>query len=179
MKKFITYISRQTKENLRESVYRAVGNDRLQADFPVHFPVVTMMHGYLTPGETAEVLLLYDGDNPAYEDNKATLEADLKRLQEKTQFQYHLTAIEISGEETAVEHLHTFTKLVHEICDDDELYVCCTYGAKPTPIVEMMAVSFAYKIRKNVAVECIVYGRMNHKTGEACVYDITPLFFMT
>ena len=73
---------------------------------------------------------------------------------------------------------------------DEELYACITYGTKPTPIVESMALNYAYKLKKNVSVGCIVYGRfMNHNprlTAEENeknkenngIYDTRALFFM-
>ena len=181
MKKFITYISRQPKGKLNKGIYKAEGNAKLQTDYAVHFPVVTMMHGYVEDGENVELLLIYDRANDCFEDNKNALNDDMDQLKQRKQFDCKVTEIEVSENELARDHLNAFMSLIKHLNDDDELYVCCTFGSKPTPIVQMMAVNFAYKIRRNLAVNCIVYGRVDHHKDPNAfwVYDITSLFFMT
>ena len=180
MKTFITYISRQKGEGLLGGIYRADSNDRLQMNTAVHFPMVTMLHGYVEQDEEVRVLILYGEDNMEYESNRKVLEADIQALQKEKPFRYTLVPVAISEEETALEHLKAFTKLLELIEDGDELYVCCTYGSKPTPIVEMMAINTAYRLKKDVSIGCLIYGRVEHNKDpkKFYVYDITSLFYM-
>ena len=88
----------------------------------------------------------------------------------------------VSREEHARDHLTTFSDLINFIEDGDELYTCCTYGTKPIPIIEMMALNFAYQAKDDVSIKSIVYGKVNRDQGKvvnAEIYDITGLFFMT
>lgn len=179
MKKFVTYNPLQSGSNLKESVYSALGNDCLQMDYPVHFPVITMINGYVDKGEEIEVLLIGNRENDKYQSNLSVLREDLEKVKQKKPFEYKLTAVDISEEELAIEHLKTYTRLLSHIHEGDDLYVCVTFGSKPTPIVEMMALTTAYRIKKNVSIGCIAYGRMIHETKTSFVYDITPLFHMS
>lgn len=181
MKKFITYISRQKAGNLLSGCYIPHGNEKLRMGWPCHFPVVAMINGYTESGDHIQIYTMYGVGNTEYQDNLRVLEEDVRKIQKEKDFEYEIIPIPVSEEEVALEHLKTFVELTDVITDDDQIYLCITYGSKPTPIVEMMALNFTYQIRDNVSVECIVYGKVNHnavpKTFD--IYDITPLFNMS
>lgn len=74
--------------------------------------------------------------------------------------------------------LDTFGKITEKTDDGDILYVCMSYGSKAVPVIQMMAMNYAYKVRKNVSIGCVVYGSVDFNTKEMCIYDITSLFYM-
>ena len=74
--------------------------------------------------------------------------------------------------------LELFGKLIDCTADGDTLYACITYGSKPFPLIQIMALNYAYRIRKNVSIGCIVYGAKDHNNGSMEVYDITSLLYI-
>ena len=54
---------------------------------------------------------------------------------------------------------------------------CDTYGTKPTPIIQNMAISYAYRSMKNVDIKCVVYGQYDHMLNKSIIFDITPIDF--
>ena len=65
--------------------------------------------------------------------------------------------------------------------DDDELYACITYGTKPLSQAVLLAVQYAYRIKKNASISCVVYGQIDRSKGRnpeswtAQAYDETAL----
>ena len=183
MKKFITYVAQQPESMLIKGKYRAESNERLNCDTEASFPVIPLINGYTDEGDGIELITLLESENENCKRNFEILKSEVDELSKAKGFNYDIREIVVSGEEVAREHLLTFEKLLNAIEENDELFVCATYGTKPIPIVEMMAVNAASKIKKGVTVSCVAYGRaMRSKDGavkELIIYDITPLFFMT
>jgi hypothetical protein len=55
-----------------------------------------------------------------------------------------------------------------------------TYGTKPLSTAVMMAVQYAYRVKQNTSISCIVYGQIDRpskdpETWNAKVYDMTAL----
>lgn len=183
MKKFITYVAQQPEKMLIKGKYRAESNELLNCETEASFPVIPMISGYTEKGDTIDIIALLEKENENCKHNFEILKTEIEELSKSKGFSYEIHVIEVSGEEVAREHLLTFEKILNAIEENDQLFVCATYGTKPIPIVEMMAVNAAYKIKKGVTVKCVAYGRaMRSKDGEVndlIIYDITSLFFMT
>lgn len=179
MKKFITYISMLPEDSLHKCDYESDA-PKLRAS-GIRFPISAMLSGYAEAGEEVCVITVMERGNEDCLRNQKLLLEELDETAARVGFAYTLRLIEISPEETAKEHLRTFSRLISEIEDGDIVHACLTYGTKPTPIVELMALNFAYKAKKDVSVRCIAYGKLNRKNGtvlNAVIYDITPLFYM-
>ena len=73
--------------------------------------------------------------------------------------------------------IDVFHKLLAYMEDDDILYGCLTYGMKPIPIAELMAIQYAYRILENVSIGCLVYGEVDYSATPAHmrIFDITVL----
>lgn len=41
-----------------------------------------------------------------------------------------------------------------------------------------MVLNYAYRAKSNTKIGCITYGQIDFGTGEARIYDMTPLFYM-
>ena len=181
MKKFITVIPLQVRGQLASYRYRAVGNRRLEMEEATSFPILTAVCGYLQPGEQAQVIALTAGTEDG-ERNLAQLREQLEDLCRRR----GLTAPQIvriplgAGDEVAV-HVETFQRLIDAVADDDELFACLTYGTKPLSQVVMMAVQYAYRVKRNASIACIVYGSVdrsqsrNPEDWTGAVYDETAL----
>ena len=181
MKKFITVVPFQIKGQLGSYLYRAVGNSRLQMEEKTSFPILTAVSGYLRPGEDARVIALAADT----EDGRRNLEqlriqlADLCRR--RGLVEPEVTEVALAGGDEVSAHVETFQRLIDQVEDDDELFACLTYGTKPLSQAVMMAVQYAYRVKKNASISCIVYGSVDRsRSGDpaawtAAVYDETAL----
>ena len=57
---------------------------------------------------------------------------------------------------------------------------CITFGTKPLSMAVRMAVQYAYRVKRNTSISCIVYGQIDRpsrdpSTWRAYVYDETAL----
>lgn len=181
MKKFITVIPFQIKGQLGSYLYRAVGNDRLQMEEKTSFPILTAVSGYLQSGEQSQVIALV-AETEDGKRNLQTLREQLEALCAKRGCVVP-EIVEVAlreGDEVAT-HVDTFQKLIDKVDDDDELYACVTYGTKPLSQVVLMAVQYAYRIKKNTSISCIVYGSIDRSQSSnpaewtGAVYDETAL----
>ncbi len=181
MKKFITVIPFQVKGQLGSYLYRAVGNDRLQMEEKTSFPILTAVSGYLQPGEQAQVIALA-AETEDGKRNLQTLRDQLEALCAKRGCAVP-EIVEVAlreGDEVAT-HVDTFQKLIDRVDDDDELFACVTYGTKPLSQVVLMAVQYAYRIKKNTSISCVVYGSIDRSQSSnpsewtGTIYDETAL----
>ena len=183
MKKFITYVAQQPENMLRKGIYSSESNELLNFEKEASFPVIPMINGYASGGDTIEIIAMLEENNANGIRNLEVLKTELEELGKSKGFGYEIRVINVSGKEVAKEHLRTFESLLNAVDENDELFVCATYGTKPVPIIEMMAVNAAYKIKKGVTVKCVAYGGVTRDEKGAVtgmsIYDITPLFFMT
>lgn len=177
MKRFITVSPFQPKENLTKGKYAAVDNSKLLYDGEIQFPILTAINGYVEDGEEINVLCIQADYDNAIENTKE-FEVELKELCDKKQIKYTLNIIKIEHNNNLETHLDTFHKLIQNCEDEDEIYACITYGFKPMPMIEVMALNYACKIKKNTKVNCVVYGEKDFSTGEMKVYDVTSLYLL-
>ena len=73
-----------------------------------------------------------------------------------------------------------FQRLIDCVEDNDDLFACITFGTKPLSMAVRMAVQYAYRVKRNVSIPCIVYGSITRSgrdasTWTANVYDETAL----
>lgn len=152
-------------------------NKKLEYQEAVSFPIIPVINGYVDEGETIELLVLKqagEGTDPNY----AALQEQVSQLCEQKNITCSYKIIDIVFDETSGTHLKTFLSLIENIKEKDDLYACMTYGTKPIPIVEMMALNYAYRNVRQVHVGCIVYGQKSWEKNTHVIYDITSLFVM-
>ena len=181
MKKFITVIPFQIKGQLGNYLYRAVGNDRLQMEERTSFPILTAVNGYLQSGEQSKVIALVaktaDGER-----NLRVLRDQMRKLcAQKGYVEPEIVEVELKEGDEVATHVETFQKLIDQVDDDDELFACVTYGTKPLSQAVLMAVQYAYRIKRNTSISCIVYGSIDRSQSSdpaewtGAVYDETAL----
>lgn len=187
MKKFITTIPpMQRPKNLIDGTYSAVNNERLSCDFKTCFPVLPLIKGYSNNEENIEIIVLYT-DDPAkcYDEetdtdiSKANYDRFRKHLNAYlSNINYEINEIKIKYDETVEAHLNTFIKIIEQINEGDTVFADITFGTKPVPIIEIMALNYALRVKKDVSVGCLSYGAKNFNTGKLGVFDVTSLLYM-
>lgn len=160
MKKFITVIPLQVKGQLECYRYEAVGNDRLSMEEATSFPILTAVQGYVEPGENSQVIAVVI-DTESGRVNLSVLEQQLQALADHCGIPCpELVTVEIPEDEAVATHAATFRKLIDHLDDDDELFACLTFGTKPLSEAVRMAVQYAYRVKRNASISCIVYGQI-------------------
>lgn len=176
MKKFICVVPQQPPGSLQLSEYEAVGNSKLKYG-ATRFPVIPLINAYAQKDEEIHVIVVMSD----YEHSRVNYEyfkEEFAKLQEAKGFRCpELDLITIPYLETLETHLTTFRELFKRLEDNDDLYACITYGNKPVPLVEVMALKYAHGIRRNVSISCIVYGLKDYSVTphHMRIFDVTAL----
>lgn len=172
MKLFISFCSQQ--ENLLRFHYEPQGNLRLEYG-ETAFPILPVINGYCAPGEEIRMVLIVQ-DYPFCHQNALTFRKDFDALcAEKGLICEGIEEISVPFDDAVSTHIATFQKLIDVIHDGDDIHACITYGSKPSPMVELMALRYARQIKKDTYISCIAYGQVNFKAKEAKIYDETAL----
>ena len=179
MKKFFTTIPLQKEGELKRFVYAAQGNSKLSMDEATSFPIIPAINGYVEPGERFRVAAVVQ-DNEDAKRNYGYLRQELRALCERKGLTYPDRDVEyVDGpvDQRVSSNVDTFQKLIDLVEDDDELFVCVTYGTKPMSMALLTAIRYAYRLKRNTTVSCVVYGEVDRSVGDwkAKIYDETAL----
>ena len=177
MKKFFTVVPLQKENQLNPQMYRAVGNTRLQMEQATCFPILTAVNGYARPGEPVRLIAVMT-DTEDGRRNGGLLRAELEQLcAEKGLVCQEVEVVSVPVDERVATHVTTFQKLIDLVEDDDEIFACMTFGTKPLSTAVQMAVQYAYRVKRNASISCIVYGSIDRsgETPAPSVYDMTAL----
>ena len=177
MKKFFSVISLQEGKNLEPYVYQAMGNQRLQMDRETRFPIIAAMSGYLEAGDEFSVVVAVLENNSS-KDNLQKFKDEVAIIsQERGAVCKDIHEIWVSGDQRVAAQIDTFQKIIDYVEDEDELFCCITYGTKPLSTAVMMAVQYAYRVKRNTSLECIVYGEVLWQATPRAgrIYDMTAL----
>lgn len=181
MKKFFTTVPlQQNSAELSRLIYQPVDNTRLRMDDSTIFPILAAVNGYAKPGENFR-LIAVTAEGEAACRNRDLLAEELAQLCTRrgltcTQGVETVTA---QGDQTVAAHARTFQKLLDYVDDDDELFSCMTFGTKPLSHAIMLALQYAYRVKRNASISCVVYGEVD-RTGPrpwdtGRIYDMTAL----
>lgn len=182
MKKFIMITPLQPvtaeRDGLRCNRYEAVGNERLRFDKDTRFPLMAVINAYAEPNEEIRVITVTP-DTDSARIHEQQLRDELASLQEEKGFFCRgVEAIPITYAGDVDTQMELFRKMLPVFEEGDTLYACLTYGNKPMPIAELMAIEYAYRVVEDVAIGCLVYGELDHSAGEPApmrIFDITSL----
>lgn len=185
MKKFIFTVPRQKSENLYKAVYKSANSKKLENNISARFPLIPVIDSYCEKNDIIEIIALIasEKDNiceahDICENNLRLFCDDMNEICAPKGIKYTIKKIIVPFNETLETHLATYYNLIKEIEDNDTIFADITYGSKPIPIVEMMALGFCTKNKTNVMVECLCYGEMDHNTNEKSLFDVTSLFYL-
>lgn len=179
MKKFLTRIPLQAEGNLKKLNYIAVDHEKLQMDSEVSFPILTAVNGYVKENEELEILAVV-AESEAEENNYQKLCKEAEEIcKKKNTGKLTITKIMIKSDQSVLCQVESFQKLIDYIDDSDEVFVCMTFGTKPQSQVMMMAAQYAYRVKENVSIECVLYGDVDRSAGVGNevgrVYNMTAL----
>lgn len=183
MKKFFTNIPIQLPGGLENMVYQAVGNDRLAMSEKTRFPILSVVHGYAERGEPFRLIAVETKGGGGSENLELLRqELDALCLRDGLACPDGVETVPAPESDRVACHIETFQRLIDLTDDGDELFACVTYGTKPMSMALLAAVRYAYRIRRNTSVPCVVYGYVDRSAGrdrkdlwKACVYDETAL----
>ena len=176
MKKFFAVTPQQPENNLLLSKYEPVGNSLLEYG-ETRFPAIPLINGYAGQGESIEVYTV-TYDSPDCRRNLKSFEEELALLGKGKGLEYKLESIDVPFDDSTGAILNIFQQLIDRTADDDILHACLTYGSKPMPLALVMAMQYAYRLKRNVTIECVVYGQVDHskpRPKPMKIYDVTSL----
>lgn len=168
MKKFFMITPLQPRkpfDQLEYTKYEAVGNSKLEFH-ETRFPIMAVINGYAEKGEEIRLIAVTpETENTPYRIEQ--LKAELKALQEEKGFlcpygEDGVDVVSLTYAGDVATQIELFHKLLPYIEDNDILYGCLTYGDKPMPIAELMAIQYGYRVLNNVSIGCLVYGEKDH-----------------
>lgn len=178
MKKFISTITLQSKgaQKLHYSDDTAKDKERILTAFPI----IQKISDSVQKGEKIKVVVMIVGDG-RYRENYNNFICELDELKNQRGFEYELDTIEKQENEQKDTIISFLGDIIAKIEDGDSLYACITYGTKPMAIITIMALHYAYRIKKDISVEAIFYGMINWLGGEVqggTIYNTTSLFYI-
>lgn len=180
MKKFITSIPFQPPQKLTPIIYKPIDNSELVYDTPNALPILNAINAYADDGEEIKVYCLIP-DNENCLNNFEIVSKQLNELVQSKSLICNIEKIVYSDDDNISTLLKLYGRLLKCFDDNDRLYICITYGTKPLPLVQLMALRYAYNAKKNIYIGSIVYGKVHgniqNKDG-GDIYDMTSLFYI-
>lgn len=165
------------KDLLCSSIYQAAGNRKLVYQQETRFPIIPVINGYAQEGEEIRVIAVTPDTKSAWY-HVDQLKEELADIQERKKFICRgVEAVRVTYAGDVETQIEIFQKLLPFVEDGDILYGCLTYGNKPMPIAELMAIQYGYRTLRNVSIGCLVYGEVDHSREDApmTLFDITAL----
>lgn len=185
MKKFIFTIPRQNPQNLTSDIYKSADSKKLENNISTCFPILPVISSYCDNNEEIQIIALVATEKDNEKVHYCNCESNLKKFEDELesicctkQIKSKISIINVAFNETLETHLNTYYEIIEAIDDGDTIFADITYGSKPLPIVEMIAISFCTKNKDNVMLECMCYGEMDHETKEKRLFDVTSLFYL-
>ena len=179
MKNFFTAVPLQKAGQLSKYVYNAVGNEKLNFEKPIYFPIFSAIAGYVEKGVEFQLVAVVI-DNEDCKNNFELMKKELEELCKEREYKFKIKEIVIPADNRVSVHIDTFQSLIDTINEDDELFACTTFGTKPLSSTIQMAIQYGYRVKKNTNIGCIVYGQIdrsnpNKEEWTGKIYDETAL----
>lgn len=139
------------------------------------FPIVQVIRDTLAPGDTAQVLIIYQKN----EDTARNYQFLLEELTGLGIPESSMTTITLPENQ----HPDTLVQLCRDVVDAlpqiARVYACITYGTKSIPVVTLAALTCAQTTHTELEVGGIYYGEIQRKEGKTVgsnLYDVTVLY---
>lgn len=192
MKTFITVIAQQGKNRDGESMLQPVAylsseNEKLVYEKggqveKVRFPITTAVRGYVSEADSVRILAIRNTSDENLMYNARTFfEPEMEKIRiekEIPEGNFKLEYLDVDTFLGMDANIRLFEELLNRIGNNERLHACITFGTKPLPMILFAAMNYAYKVRVNTGIECILYG--NLYAGGAVkpeIYDMTSLFY--
>ena len=165
------------RDNLKKSIYHTTGNGHLAYEHETRFPLIPVINEYAEKDEEIRVFAITPDTKSAWY-HVEQLREELEEVKKRKGFSCNgVEPIKVTYAGDVDTQIEIFHKLLPLIDDDDILYGCLTYGNKPMPIAELMAIQYGYRTLQNVSIGCLVYGELDHSQANSpmMIFDITAL----
>ncbi len=169
------------RESVTPLVYRPDDKSLCISEQPVTYPILSCLHGLLSPNDSVKVVLLCKCDpNGNYLRNVGRFK---KEFSEQcgdivADPEYRILNTEFDEDKTETEKV--LSKLVAECEDGAEIISDTTYGSKTMPVVLLAALSFAVK-HLNCKVRHVFYGQVyfqNENPTNPRLCDLSYLIYL-
>ena len=167
----------EQRDFLQKGHYEAIDNELLQYDKDTRFPLMHLINGYAEEGERIRVITLTPDSNSS-RIHLEQLREEVAELQTEKGFLCDgVESVNLTYAGDVGTQLELFRKLLPYFEKDDTIYACLTFGVKPMPIAELMAVEYAYRVIDGTSIGCLIYGELDHSVDppRMRVFDITSL----
>lgn len=174
-KVFITTVPEQEPGKLKAHIYRTEQTD-IKSERETEFPIFNVLEN--EHGEEHELIMIVvkqPGENFDY--NYEILKKDIKDFEDRHGEKINTVLVERGIEETLDVYTDLFKKLATAIPDNCDIYTDITYGTKPGYTVIFAAMTYALRLKFNVDIGKVVYGKIFWREGTASIYEITRLFY--
>lgn len=169
------------RDGLQAAIYSSKNNAAL-AYGETRFPIIPVINAYASNEDNIRIIAIKtDGENYEYNYNTYFKPEVEKIVKDKNLKLDEIEIIKSEESEDIETHLKLFFDLISSLNDNEEIFACITYGTKPTPIIEFIALDYAYKLKKDISIGCIVYGRYAHRFPNDInngIYDLTSFFHL-
>lgn len=160
--------------------YRKEGGSEIEE---IRFPITAAINGYTDSEDVVKVIAIRSihDENLMYNWENFFL-PEMEKVREEKGIEKDRFRIEYIDMETFLgidATVELFEELLNKIGDHERLHACITFGTKPLPMILFAALNYAYKVRVNTGIECILYGNL-HAGGakrQPQIDDMTPLFY--
>ena len=181
MKHFITIVPQQKKEDLREVHYKNVEKiSDLDVDFKTAFPILIPLKNMCQSGEEIRVTCIITNDvDGKCKANFDTFKEKLSVIAKEKGVSYSVQSIDLPFDESREKQINMFRDIIESFKKDDEIIADITYGNKPSPMVLLMAINFAYQFLDNTIIDKVIYGARNFgPSGGEYIYDVSSLCYL-
>ena len=187
MKK-IVFSNLPMKKELNGFRYKVDGNDTIEYEGEVIFPVNSVLARTMKKGDKIKVVLLYKDDiegNSAI--NAGIFQKELNNINRGIGADIEYITIATPFEETRDIHETLLRDMIGKLENGAEIIGDVTYGPKPLPIIMFAVMNFAEKFF-SAKIKNIVYGKVDFvddgsgtgktKPVNPVLYDLTPLYYL-
>lgn len=187
MKK-IVFSNLPMKKELNKFRYNVDGNDTIEYDGEVIFPVNLVLAKTMKKGDKVKVVLLSKDDiegNSAI--NAGIFQKELNNINRSIGADIEYVTLATPFEETRGVHETLLRDMVDKLENGAEIIGDVTYGPKPLPIIMFAVMNFAEKFF-SAKIKNIIYGKVDFiddgsgtgktKPVNPVLYDLTPLYYL-
>ena len=160
-------------------------------------PIMPFLRNNVEPGESVELYLCViipikepgeseEAYNERTREKRAVMQLHKKYFEENLEeiknavggFDCEIKLIEMSGDSNN-DYLKLMRNIVNNIADGDIIFMDISFGFKPVSIVQFLALTYAYKVRRGVEIGAMVYGNaFGTAAGKETLYNLTELFLL-
>ncbi|GAB1476453.1 hypothetical protein MASR2M70_12870 [Bacillota bacterium] len=175
---FITTIPLQGPLGLEKYLYEPQGC-LLESNIVTSFPIVPWINESINQ-ENKDDLIKIICIRQKNEDTERNFNAFIDEIEAVGVNRNCVKSIIVTESQSKSVHTELLLSLINEIEDETKIYACMTFGTKTIPLLLLSMLNYAYKIKKHVSIEALVYGeikRANNEVKSAKLYDVTSLIY--